>query len=207
MAGAPVESGQARRTHDGNAGSGAAGTRAIAVSLRGFPGRRTRRRGPDRYPGFRADDRTDARMRGLTTSRDQCLIAERRARNRLIDERQDRTGGVGASRRPVRSGTQFLLTGSIPATRCRRAGIGPPLFGGHACAPAGEQATRCRSRPREGASLPLLRRIGGVAEFRNPDHAARVPRAVQSTLPERPAAVGCQPWDGRRGGAGVREQS
>ena len=37
--------------------------------------------------------------------------------------------GLGVSRRPVRSGTQFLLTGSIPATRCRRVGIGPPFLG------------------------------------------------------------------------------
>lgn len=101
--------------------------------------------------------------------------------------------GLGVSRHPVRSGTQFLLTGSIPATRCRRAGIGPPFLGGHACAPAGEQATGCRSRPRDGASLPLLRRIGGANECRSRDGSARVPRAVRSPLLERVATVGRWP--------------
>lgn len=97
--------------------------------------------------------------------------------------------GLGVSRRPVRSGTQFLLTGSIPATRCRRVGIGPPFLGGHAWAPAGEQATGCRSRPRDGASLPLLRRIGGANECRSRDRTVRVPRAVRSPLLERLATV------------------
>ena len=96
--------------------------------------------------------------------------------------------GLGVSRRPVRSGTQFLLTGSIPATRCRRVGIGPPFLG--------DTHGRRRANRRPGvdrghatALVAVARRIGGANECRSRDGAPRVPRAVRSPLLERLATV------------------